>query len=93
MEQSSTVPQSIYKEDYLIDPWSSIHLWCNSGKEVSNNKIQRVKVTQYDPLYLPPQYKKAGGQQDGEHGWVQHVKGEQYQRIFFKCLCDSEWSS
>ena len=37
-------------------------------------------MTQYDPLYLPPQYKKAGGQQDGEHGWVQHVKGEQYQK-------------
>ena len=32
--------------------------------EVSNKKTQRVKVTQYDPLYLL----STCGQQEGEHG-------------------------
>ena len=36
-------------------------------------------MTQYDPLYLLST-KKTGGQQDGEHGSVQHVQGEHYQR-------------
>ena len=53
----------------------SIILWATHP----NNKTQRVKVTQYDPLYQLST-KKTGGQQEGEHGWVQHVQGEQYQR-------------
>ena len=45
--------------------------------EASNKKTQRVKVTQYDPLYLL----STGGQQEGEHGRVKHVQGEHYQRF------------
>ena len=48
-------------------------------KEVSKNKTQRLKVTQYDPLYLLSA-EKTGGQQEGEHGRVQHFQGEHYQR-------------
>ena len=51
-----------------------------SMEEVSNTKTQRVKVTQYDPLYLQSTGKKTGGQQEGEHGRFQHVQGENYQR-------------
>ena len=29
---------------------------------------------------LPAHLKKTGGEQEGEHGWVQHVQEEQYQR-------------
>ena len=31
-------------------------------------------------LMLLAQHKKPGGQQEGEHGVVHHVQGEQYQR-------------
>ena len=44
-------------------------------KEVSSDKTQRVKGTQYDPLYLLSTKKK-----QGEHGSVQHVQGTHFQR-------------
>ena len=47
-----------------------------SMKKACNKKTQRVKVTQYDPLYLL----SSGGQQEGEHRWVQHVQGEHYEQ-------------
>ena len=42
-------------------------------------KTQRVRVTLNDPLYWL-NTKNPGGQQEGEHGVVHHVQGEQYQR-------------
>ena len=29
---------------------------------------------------LPAQHKKPGEQQEGEHGWVEHIRGEHYQK-------------
>ena len=54
---------------------SAIHPQLFSMKEVSNTKTKRVKVTQYDPLYLLST-KNTGGQHEGEHVCVQHVQGE-----------------
>ena len=51
-------------------------------KKVSNNKTKRVKLTHYDPLYLLSTH-KTSGQQEGEHGRVQHVQGEHLSK---KCL-------
>ena len=62
-----------------------------SMKEVSNKKTQRVKVTQYDPLYLL----------STKNRWT--AKGKKWMsptclrgtlsKKCFKSLCDSEWSS
>ena len=37
---------------WVTHPTTSPHPKLLSMKEVSNNKTQRVKVTQFDPLYL-----------------------------------------
>ena len=48
-------------------------------KEASNKITQRVRATQNDPLHLIST-KKPGGQQEEEHGLVQHVQLEHYHR-------------
>ena len=54
-------------------------------KEVSNNETQIVKVNQYDPLYQLST-KKTDGQQEGEHGGVQHVQIEHYQKNVLRVI-------
>ena len=48
----------------VVPPPPKVTFFFNDG--FPNNKTQRVKVTYYNPLYLLS--KKAGGQQEGEHG-------------------------
>ena len=52
-------------------------------KEVSNNKTQKVKVTQYDPLN-PLSTKNQVDSKRNHMGVVQHVPGEHYQRMFLR---------
>ena len=65
-------------------PPSPTTLQLSSMKEASNKQTQRVKVTQYDPLYLLST--KTGGQQEEEHRRVQHVQGKHYQRNILQSL-------
>ena len=48
-------------------------------KECSREKVLKGKKSQYDPPYSSRSSVGPGGQQDQEHGVVQHVQGEGYQ--------------
>ena len=48
-------------------------------KECSGKKVQKVKVSQNDPVYQSTPKKFPGGQQDQGHGVVLHVQEEVYQ--------------
>ena len=48
-------------------------------KECSREKVLKRKKSQYDPPYPSRWSVGPGGQQDQEHGVVQHVQGEGYQ--------------
>ena len=44
-----------------------------------------LSLKSYDSEWppLPAQHIKTGGQQEGEHVWVEHVQGEHCQRMFY----------
>ena len=60
-------------------------------KEVSNNKTQRVKVTQYDPLYLLSTQNQVDSKRENMD--ESNMFKENIIKEVFKSLCESEWSS